>query len=105
MVYFGAYDEKTNQIGYSIMVQSHLKLPKDQELIEMQIPASTWVIFDCFGPVPQTIHQAWNYLNEEWLMNYPFKHAPFPELEWYSDGNAYGENYLSQIWIPIIEDA
>lgn len=26
-----------------------------------------------------------------------------PELEWYSDGNAYAVDYLSQIWILVID--
>ena len=68
------------------------------------IPQTTWAIFDCIGMIPQSIHKGWKYLNEEWLIKYPFKHAPYPELEWYSDGNTYNANYLSQIWIPIIEE-
>ena len=43
-------------------------------------------------------------LQEEWLVTYPFQHAECPELEWYSGGSAYAKDYLSQIWIPIIDD-
>ncbi len=99
---FGAYDEQRNEIEYSIMVSSDQKLP--QEFIEIVIPNATWAIFDCQGAVPQSIQKGWNYLNEEWLVKYPFRHAECPELEWYSEGNAYDDNYLSQIWIPIIEE-
>lgn len=99
---FSFYDENTNEIEYSIMVVSNENLPCG--FTEMQMPKTMWAIFDCIGTVPQSIHKGWNYLNEEWLVKYPFKHAPCPELEWYSDKNAYSEDYLSQIWIPILEE-
>lgn len=102
---FGAYDGQTGEIEYSIMVLSDRDsrdLP--QGYTEQTVPSATWAIFDCIGPVPQAIQKGWTYLNEEWLIKYPFRHAECPELEWYSDGNSYGETYLSQIWIPIIEE-
>ena len=48
------------------------------------------------------MQNGWKYLHEEWIMKYPFQHAACPELEWYSNANAYDSNYSSQIWIPII---
>lgn len=99
---FGYYDDHSNEIDYSIMVISETDLPKGFD--EIIIPKTAWAVFDCRGPVPQAIQNGWKYLNEEWLIKYPFKHAPCPELEWYSAGNTYDENYLSQIWIPIIEE-
>ncbi len=56
------------------------------------------------GSIPQSIHNGWNYLNEEWLIKYPFKHAPCPELEWYSDGDQTSDTYKAQIWIPIMRN-
>ncbi len=99
---FGAYNAQAEEIEYSIMTASELELP--QGFIEITIPSVTWAIFDCVGSVPKAIHDGWRYLNEEWLVKYPFKHAECPELEWYSDGNSFSDDYLSQIWIPIIEE-
>lgn len=99
---FGAYDEGLNEMEYSIMVLSDQNLP--QGFTEMQIPNVTWAVFDCKGSVPQAIQKGWKYLNEEWLVKYPFQHAECPEMEWYSSGNIYDDDYLSQIWIPIIEE-
>ena len=99
---FGNYDEITKEIEYAIMVNSNLKIP--EEFQEIIIPEATWATFDCKGAVPQAIQNGWKYLNEEWLIKYPFRHALCPELEWYSAGNSYDKDYLSQIWIPIIEE-
>lgn len=100
---FGAYDEQSNAVEYSIMVISDQEPPQD--FTQINIPNVTWAVFDCRGAVPQAIQKGWQYLNEEWLVKYPFQHAQCPELEWYSDGNAYDSDYFSQIWIPIIEEA
>lgn len=99
---FGLCDENPDMLEYSIMVISDKDLV--QGFHEMIIPETTWAIFDCRGTIPHAIQKGWQYLNEEWLVKYPFKHAPCPELEWYSDENVYSENYLSQIWIPILEE-
>ena len=99
---FGTYDEQLNEIEYSIMAISDQEPP--QGFTETNIPNATWAIFDCRGSVPQAIQKGWQYLNEEWLAKYPFQHAQCPEIEWYSNGNVYDSNYLSQIWIPIIEE-
>lgn len=99
---FGTYDEQLNEIEYSIMVRSDQEPP--QGFTEINIPNAAWAIFDCIGPVPQAIQKGWKYLNEEWLAKYPFQHAQCPEVEWYSNGNAYDSGYLSQIWIPIVEE-
>lgn len=99
---FGTDDEQSGEFEYSIMTISDQELP--QGFTEMNIPDAAWAIFDCRGPVPQAIQKGWQYLNEEWLVKYPFQHAKCPELEWYSSGNVYDSSYLSQIWIPIIEE-
>lgn len=86
---------------YSIMALSSQPLPKGYD--EVWIPSSTWALFDCKGPVPKAIQDGWKYLHTEWVNAYPFAHNECPELEWYSDQNAYDEHYESQIWIPIKE--
>lgn len=99
---FSQFDEDSKEVEYSIMVRSDVEL--SDGFAELIIPETTWAIFDCVGMLPQAIQNGWKYLNEEWLIQYPFKHGQCPELEWYSDGNSYDANYLSQIWIPIIEE-
>lgn len=99
---FDICDERLLEISYSIMVRSEQSPPPG--FVQTDIPAATWAVFDCKGPVPQAIQEGWRYLREEWLVKYPFRHARCPEVEWYSSGNAYDEAYLSQIWIPVMEE-
>lgn len=70
-------------------------------MANLRITESTWAVFDCRGAVPPAIQSGWKYMQEEWLVRYPFEHADCPELEWYSFSNSYERDYLSQIWIPV----
>lgn len=99
---FSRYDEAVDEVEYSIMVES--ALPAFCEFTQLVIPKMTWAVFDCIGPVPKAIQNGWRFLQQEWLIQYPFQHADCPEIEWYSSGNSYAEDYLSQIWIPILEE-
>lgn len=92
----------SDNLVYGLMVCSSKSIPEG--FITYELPSETWAVFDCYGPVPQAIQQGWKFLEQEWLIQYPFQHAPCPSLEWYSDGNVYDQDYLSQIWIPIIEE-
>lgn len=102
---FGMFDEchsDKTMLTYGLMVASDQ--PCGDGFVEVILPEVAWAIFEFRGPIPQTIQNGWKYLLEEWLVKYPFRHAPCPELEFYSNGNVYDENYQSQIWIPIIEE-
>lgn len=88
-------------LEYAIMVQSKECLPEG--FVETILPSVTWAKFDCIGPIPSSIQDGWRFLNNEWIQTYPFQHEDCPELEWYSDGNTFLEDYFAQIWIPIKE--
>ncbi|MBS7008677.1 AraC family transcriptional regulator [Anaerostipes sp.] len=98
---FHNYDESRNEMDYSIMAAADREVPEGYA--EAVLPGASWAVFDLKGAVPQSIQNGWKYLREEWLVNYPFRHAKCPELEWYSSGNVYDKDYLSQIWIPVID--
>lgn len=102
---YGLFIEQTqtaDELEYAIMVRSDQPAPAG--FTAFTLPAVTWAKFDCYGPPPMSIQDGWSYLTKEWLSRYPFRHAPAPELEWYSDGVMYDETYHAQIWIPILEE-
>lgn len=96
---FGGNQKGSSEMTYSIMVSTSHPVPPG--FVQYLMPEAVWAVFDCIGPVPAAVQTGWKYLNEEWIIQYPFRHAGLPEIEWYSSGNAYGEEYVSQIWIPV----
>lgn len=90
------------ELEYDIMVITDKEVPEGYS--EIEIPEVLWAVFDVRGAVPRAVQNGWNYLQEEWLVKYPFLHADCPELEWYSRGNSSDKEYQSQIWIPVIDE-
>lgn len=71
------------------------------------IPAFTWAVFSCDGPMPTALQDVNQKIFSEWLpalKEYEF--AAGYSIEMYSDPSNYpkgmdDENYHSEIWIPV----
>lgn len=67
------------------------------------IPARTWAVFDCVGPMPQAIQEAWHTIVSEFVPSCEYELTYEFDIEAYSAGNMTGEDYKSEIWVPIRE--
>jgi AraC family transcriptional regulator len=94
-------DFKEEQLDYYVASASAEKTPAG--LDELLIPAGLWVVFECVGPMPKAIQEVWKRVYTEWFPSSGYEHAGGAELEWYSDGDGSAEDYVSEIWIPIIK--
>lgn len=74
--------------------------PQGMETLE--IPASTWAVFECVGPMPGAIQALWKRIMNEFLPNSVYLHAGTPDFELYFDGEN-DENYRSEVWIPVVK--
>ncbi len=74
-----------------------------EHLLSLDIPGSTWAIFESIGAMPDALHKLWNRIYSEWLPTSGYEHAKTPEIEWYSDGDITSPTYKSEIWIPVIK--
>lgn len=68
---------------------------------QLTVPASKWAIFKCAGPLPDSQVNTWRQIFTDWLPFSGFSLANIPEIEWYSDGDVYSDDYESEIWIPV----
>ena len=73
------------------------------DLIEKEIPAATWAIFESVGPVPGAIQEVWSHIYSEWFPIAEYDHADAPELEVYLAGNPNHSDYKCEVWVPIIK--
>lgn len=67
-----------------------------------EVPASEWAVFPVVGPIHPTLQDAWKRIYSEWFPTTNYQHAHLPEVEVYSDGDPQSQDYLTEIWIPII---
>ena len=97
------YDEEAESIDYLIAIE---KPAKDNvftdlaDLVEAEIPASSWAVFSEKGPVSR-IASLYQRIYSEWFPTTNYEHAGTPELEIYHVDHNTGEISSFEIWIPI----
>ena len=85
--------------GYLVGVATNAACPADME--ERIVPAATYAVFDCTGPMPDAIQNLQHRIFTEWLPSSGYEWAPKSDLEIFFGPNMTAEDYKSQIWFPI----
>lgn len=87
--------------GYYISVATNAPSPEGME--EYIVPATTFAVFECVGPMPDAIQKLQQRILSEWLPASGYEYAPAPDIEVYSQGNQQSDTYHSQVWLPIVK--
>jgi AraC family transcriptional regulator len=85
--------------GYLVGVATNAPCPEDME--ERIVPAATYAVFDCTGPMPDAMQNLQHRIFAEWLPSSGYEWAPKSDLEVYFGPRMTAEDYKSQVWIPI----
>lgn len=98
--------EKGNrQFKYSIgsyLNETSIKqsdVPSGFEILD--IPAGTWAVFPCVGPMPDSIQRLWKRVYSEWLPTSGYEIVPGYDIEMYTEGDVASADYKSEIWLPV----
>lgn len=91
--------EKDSFFDYYIAVSSKESLPAGMH--EYMVPASTWAIFECKGPMPTAIQKMQERIMTEWFPSSGYQYADAPDIEVYSDGDNTAQDYTCWIWVPV----
>lgn len=75
------------------------KVPDGFEILT--IPAHTWAVFKCVGPVPDAMQEVWKRIYSEWLPQAEYERVDDYDLEVYTEGDNNVKDYISEIWIPV----
>lgn len=80
-------------------------VPDGMELYTL--PAFTWAVFRCVGPLPAALQTINTRIFKEWLPGNPrYELADGYSVEWYSENpDMQSPDYESAIWIPVQEKA
>lgn len=94
-------DAKAWKYGIGCEEQYAKEMPEGFEILE--IPAHTWAIFTCIGPMPKSIQNMWENIYSEWLPQSDYELISDYDIEYYTEGDNSKEDYVSEIWIPVKE--
>jgi AraC family transcriptional regulator len=86
---------------YYIAVATRQPLPDG--MAEYTVPACTWAIFTCIGPMPDAIQTLQKRIVTEWLPTSGYEYANAPDIEVYGDGNQQADDYRCEVWLPIVK--
>lgn len=89
----------SHDFDYYIAAVTDAKAPDGMD--EYTVPACTWAIFECIGPMPDAIQTLQKRIITEWLPTSGYEYANAPDIEVYFDGDQQAADYKCEVWLPV----
>ena len=77
-------------------------------MVVYEFPRGDWAVFDCIGPIPESLQSLNTRIFKEWLPGNPdYELYGNANVEWYDcvNGEKTDKDYHSAIWIPVKKKA
>ena len=78
--------------------------PVPEGMVLYEFPRSDWAVFNCVGPMPETLQAVNTRIFREWLPGNPdYELSGNASVEWYDcvNGEKSDPDYHSAIWLPV----
>ncbi len=72
-------------------------------MIERPIPSATYAVFESRGKLPEAIQSVWQSVFSEFMPTSGYAHADSADLEVYPEGNVTADDYVCEVWIPVVK--
>lgn len=102
------FDEEMggNRFRYMIADDYRAEAVAQGGLTEWEIPAHTWAVFPCRGPMPDSLQEVNRRIFSEWLPANSYEIAEGYNVEYYSDAAGYRDGmqdsaYYAEVWLPV----
>lgn len=93
--------EERGELDHYIGAATTKKCPEN--LISLEVPASTWAVFEAIGPFPDTLQDVWGRIYSEWFPSSPYEQKEGPEILWNESKDVTSLTFKSEIWIPVLK--
>ncbi|WEY82290.1 AraC family transcriptional regulator [Bacillus velezensis] len=70
-------------------------------LSQLEVPASTWAVFEAAGSFPYALQEVWGRIYSEWFPSSHYEQIEGPEILWNEHKDVTSPSFKSEIWIPI----
>jgi AraC family transcriptional regulator len=87
------------ELDHYIGVATNRKHP--EHLTRLEVPASTWAVFEAVGPFPETLQNIWGRIYSEWFPSSGYEQRAGPEILWNENKDVDSPTFRSEIWIPV----
>ncbi len=99
-----SFDTEANKFPYGIGVEYDGRPISDDSLEVVDIPESTFVVFECRGKMPECFSDTYKKIVTEFFPQNPrYEYGQGVELEVYPSDDMDNPNYYCEIWIAVNE--
>ncbi|KKI90111.1 AraC family transcriptional regulator [Bacillus sp. SA1-12] len=93
--------EEKGELDHYIGVATTKECPEN--LVNLEVPASTWAVFEAIGPFPETLQNIWGRIYSEWFPSSNYELKKGPEILWNENKDVTSPTFKSEIWIPVLK--
>jgi AraC family transcriptional regulator len=93
--------EEKGELDHYIGAATTLECPDN--LSQLEVPASTWAVFEAIGPFPDKLQEVWGRIYSEWFPSANYEQLEGPEILWNENKDTSSKAFKSEIWIPILK--
>ncbi|MBT2259315.1 AraC family transcriptional regulator [Priestia megaterium] len=101
MNFSGERMEEKGELDHYIGVATTKECPDN--LIQLEVPALTWAVFEAVGPFPDTLQDVWGRIYSEWFPSSNYEQVEGPEILWNEHKDVTSPIFKSEIWIPVLK--
>lgn len=91
--------QNREEIYYYIAASTDKAVPEN--MVEYEVPAATWVVFECDGRFPDSIQTIYKRFLTEWLPFSGYDYAELPDIEVYPMSDQKLKGGHSEVWIAV----
>lgn len=92
-------DSKTFDYSIAALCNDDCIAPAGYHINE--IPARTWIIFECKGSMPDAVQEQWHRICSEFFPTSNYQPTYEMDIEAYPNGDMGAPDYQCEIWVPI----
>ena len=100
-VCYGNGYAESNHFEYGIAARCAADAVAPDGLCRRSIPARTWAVFSCTGPMPGAIQQLWHDICAEFLPSSAYAPTCEMDIEVYFPGDMTAPDYHCEVWLPV----
>jgi AraC family transcriptional regulator len=93
--------EEKGELDHYIGVATTKECP--DELTQLEVPASTWAVFEAIGPFPDTLQDVWGRIYSEWFPTSNYEQIEGPEILSIGSKDLTSPTVKCEIWIPVLK--
>lgn len=93
--------EEKGELDQYIGVATTQACPED--FSKLEVPASTWAVFESTGPFPRTLQETWGRIYAEWFPSSHYQVMEGPEILSIQTKDVTSPSVKSEIWIPVLK--